>query len=199
MLFCFCLNANFISFCNLMVQFHIHRTKAIFDWIFHVPSTSNAADTKRIDNIEGSSNYELYYLSCSNIGLTSDAIEARRSHEKRGEINVRTKLAVEYTTLKGVWGFLTKNHDFYSAAKLARSGTGQDIMTGSNTLLKASYGQSSGTKTTMLAYSGGMVILSLDIFVVLALLFIIVIGLYFTIKCRQTRLDSRNDNGLKCK
>jgi hypothetical protein len=86
-------------------------------------------------------NYEIFYLSCSNVGLSSEAIEARRSHEERGESNVRTILEKEYTTLQDVFRFLTTKHDFYTAKKLVDRATtsshGEKVR---DKLLELSYG-----------------------------------------------------------
>ena len=116
-------------------EFHIHRSKAIFDWIYHVPPA-----------IESSSStpYELYYLSCKNVGLSSEALLSRKSHELAGEANVRTKLAREYTSLKEIFHFLTEKHDFYSANKLVQTAMGgNEGGTGADNVLKLSYGKAS--------------------------------------------------------
>ena len=155
-------------------QFHIHRSKAIFDWIFHVPSEKDSQGNKSL----GSSHaYELYYLSINDVGLSKEALEARRSHEARGETNVRTKLAMEYTSLKGVWRFLTTHHDFYTASKISKRGIRSNGERGENNLLKLSYGKSNGPnsvgvaspKATVLQYKGGKIILTLDVFLLLVL------------------------------
>ena len=102
-------------------EFHIKRSKAIFDWIMTVPSTSESSSGTPIATTE----YEMYYLSCNNIGLSNDALLSRKQHESRGEMNVRTKLAVEYTTLHDVWNFLTNKHD--SAEKLVQRSMGAGV------------------------------------------------------------------------
>lgn len=109
-------------------KFHIHRSKAIFDWIFHVPS-------------EEASSYELYYLACNNVGLGIDALDSRRSHEARGEFNVRSKLAIEYTTLQRVFEFLTTKHDFYTASKLVERASNAQQGKVRDKLLELSYGK----------------------------------------------------------
>ena len=78
------------------------RTKAIFDWIFSI----------------GNGDYELYYLSSDNIGLTKEALDARRAHETKGAKSVSQNLALQYKTLTDVWGFLNHKHDLYTASKL---------------------------------------------------------------------------------
>ena len=150
---------------DVHIQFHIHRSKAIFDWIFHTTTPDGST-----------ANYELYYLSCNNIGLADDAVEARRVHEARGESNVKTKLAPKYPTLEGVWTFLTTHHDFYSASKLAKRGAGGGNDVGKDSLLKLSYGKSDSSrlKQSVIQFREGRVLISLDIVAATALLFLVV-------------------------
>ena len=152
-------------------EFHIRRSKAIFDWIFSVPALAdNDIDA---DNNALSIPYEMYYLSCNNVGLTQDAIQSRKAHEAQGEVNVRTKLANQYTTLQSVWEFLTTKHDFYAADLLVQKATGTGVTTGADNLLKASYGKSSsgdGGNSRMAQYKDGRVVLSLTPFVAVGLL-----------------------------
>jgi hypothetical protein len=98
----------------------------------------------------------MYYLSCDNVGLTNDAIEARRAHEARGERNVLDNLSRTYVTLRDVWKFLVTEHDFYSASGLVRRANATnaknttisdediDVMS-SSMALKLSYGKSDAT------------------------------------------------------
>ena len=124
---------------NILVvtsEFHIGRSKAIFDWIFHASSPKN---------IGINCSYNMLYLACENIGLTDEAIKARKEHEMRGELNVKEKLSREFPSLFDVWRFLTSHHDFYSAEKLvdrtkkANNKNAPDI---SSNTLKESYGGS---------------------------------------------------------
>ena len=113
-------------------EFHMERSKAIFDWIFGV----------------GSNNYELYYLSTPNDGLSQEALEVRRQHEARGKKTVLTKLSKQYTTLPAVLEFLTSNHDFYSASKLverAATSTASNVFDPRSVALKLSYGGGGGS------------------------------------------------------
>ena len=81
----------------VMKEFHVSRSKALVDWIFHVRLSS-------LDNTEVSSKpCEMYYLSCSNIGLAKGALESRKSNEAWGEHDVQTKLSKEYNA-KGSMG-----------------------------------------------------------------------------------------------
>lgn len=154
-------------------EFHIHRSKAIFDWIFSVPITESGPPP----------NYELFYLSCDNIGLSNEAVEARRSHEKRGETNVLENLAKQYTSLNGVLEFLTRNHDFYAANKLVRQSMGDgNGVTRSGDLLKLSYGQKSSGKLSsgssrLIQFQDGKIVVS-----AYSLIFVCVVvaGLYFS-------------------
>ncbi|KAL3782582.1 hypothetical protein HJC23_005285 [Cyclotella cryptica] len=148
-------------------EFHIHRSKAIFDWIFNVPS---------ID----ASTYELYYLACNNVGLGIDALDSRRSHEARGESNVRSKLAAEYTTLQGVFEFLTTKHDFYTASKLVERASSPKQEHVRDKLLELSYGKPSLSENTNRVYSdaielrGGTICASIIAFVALFIGFCLV-------------------------
>ncbi|KAL9187301.1 hypothetical protein ACHAXT_001404 [Thalassiosira profunda] len=146
-------------------EFHMQRSKAIFDWIFHVPAAIEPASEAP---------YELYYLSCNNVGLSKEALDLRKSHEARGEASVH-KLAGEYTTLKGVWEFLTTKHDFYAAEKLVRRGMGETTGSSSDNLLKVSYGKSAHKAMKAVQYHDGRVILSLSLCFVAAALFVVLV------------------------
>lgn len=170
-------------------EFHIHRSQAIFDWVFSVPSSRPT-------------NYEMYYLSCNNVGLSNEALASRKEHEARGEANIRTKLAIQYTTLHDVWNFLITNHDFYSAEKLVSRGVnngGNDMNERSDNLLKLSYGRSTDTTTAatmatpkhVVEYKGGQIVLSLNVYFVVATLVVTVIGIVCSWKSR-TRSCPRN-------
>ncbi|KAL3816664.1 hypothetical protein ACHAXA_003854 [Cyclostephanos tholiformis] len=98
-------------------EFHVRRTKAIFDWVFGAPISSSSSTTSTTKH-RRRGGYEMYYLSCDNVGLTNDAIEARRAHEARGERNVLDNLSRTYVTLRDIWKFLVTEHDFYSASGL---------------------------------------------------------------------------------
>mmetsp|Transcript_13103 Transcript_13103/g.37352 ORF Transcript_13103/g.37352 Transcript_13103/m.37352 type:complete len:317 (+) Transcript_13103:64-1014(+) len=114
-------------------EFHMARSKAIFDWIF---------GAKRGNDISGSK-YELYYLSTPNVGLSKEALEVRRQHEARGKKTVLTKLSKQYTTLPAVLEFLTSNHDFFSASKLverAATSAASNVFDPRSMALKLSYG-----------------------------------------------------------
>lgn len=145
----------FVTFVNK--KFHIHRSKAIFDWIFSAPSEHSSSD------------YEMYYLSCNNVGLSDDAIEARLAHERRGQSNVQSILAKEYTTIHDVFKFLTTKHDFYTASKLVERATGSDSERVRDKLLELSYGKGdkSNDKPATIEIRNGRLYVSLDLFAVL--------------------------------
>ena len=118
-------------------EFHMARSKAIFDWIFAA---------KRKNDISASK-YELYYLSTPNIGLSKEALEVRREHEARGKKTVLTKLSKQYTTLPAVLEFLTSNHDFFSSKKLverAATSATSNVLDPRSMTLKLSYGGGGG-------------------------------------------------------
>eukprot|EP00540_Astrosyne_radiata_P022720 CAMPEP_0116822150 /NCGR_PEP_ID=MMETSP0418-20121206/107_1 /TAXON_ID=1158023 /ORGANISM="Astrosyne radiata, Strain 13vi08-1A" /LENGTH=197 /DNA_ID=CAMNT_0004450229 /DNA_START=222 /DNA_END=815 /DNA_ORIENTATION=- len=104
-------------------KFHIERTKAIFDWIFSI----------------GEEDYELYYFGSEDVGLSTEALDARRAHEAKGTKNVREILAPRYRTMRDVWDFVMHKHDLYTASKLVE---GARALPRENAALEASYGAS---------------------------------------------------------
>lgn len=149
-------------------EFHMARSKAIFDWIFHAEdklATSNTMD-----------GYELYYLSCENIGLSELALEVRREHEARGEKNVHSKLSKRYPSLKNIFEFLTHHHDFFTADKLVERARGEARDADSNdrsSALKLSYGakisrdDTNNGKSSSSVIIGSLALASLAFFVIL--------------------------------
>ncbi len=123
---------------NLLIvtdEFHMARSKAIFDWVFSVNTSSITLGIEK-------QQYQLHYLAAANRGLTDDALVARRKHEKKGFENVK-KLANEYPTLTKVWEFLTSKHTFYNANKLVELGrtkVDDEKDSSSKSLLIQSYG-----------------------------------------------------------
>jgi uncharacterized SAM-binding protein YcdF (DUF218 family) len=126
-------------------EFHMDRTMAIFDWIFldcthsksenkdHASTRKKSKRTKTTRNVakknddnNNDDNYELYYLQSPNVGLTPEAVQARKEREDSSAKTVRNILAPKYTTLSEVYQFLTQDHSLYTAGKLverARSGS----------------------------------------------------------------------------
>ncbi len=123
-------------------EFHINRTAAIFDWIF--------VECSRHDEMKGKPKkqdlnpYEMYYLSSPNVGLSEEAIAARREREEQSAIHVREHLSKTYTTLSQLWGFLNRDHALYTASKLIERGRGSGNDPSANDLVKKSYGLKDG-------------------------------------------------------
>ena len=111
-------------------EFHMERTKLIFDWIFHAPS----------DNVN-SNNYELSYLSVPDVGLSEDAIKARIQKEGKSSATVKNHLSQKYISIEEIFEFLTTEHSFYTASSLVvrgmDDGTAQDNV---GKLVQDSYG-----------------------------------------------------------
>lgn len=97
-------------------EFHIRRTKAIFDWIF-VRCNNHAKERK--------DKYRMHYLSTPDSGLSTEALKARKEKEYKSERNVREILVPKYRTLKAVWEFLNESHSFYTASKLVDMAKGK--------------------------------------------------------------------------
>ena len=103
------------------------RTQAIFEWIFGLDT-----DEKN--------RYELYYLAPPNVGLTDDAVQARKEREAKSQKTVETILAPKYQSLKGVWSFLMQDHALYTASKLVDRGVAPAKSDEGSEALKKSYG-----------------------------------------------------------
>eukprot|EP00979_Chaetoceros_neogracilis_P011837 scaffold3003_cov267-Chaetoceros_neogracile.AAC.2 len=102
----FCDIADWKNIIIVTNEFHMMRTKYIFDWIMN-------AEPQSIDN-----KYQLHYLSVPDEGLSKEALEARYEREQKSADNVQTILAKEYTTLRSIFDFINQNHSFYTAVKL---------------------------------------------------------------------------------
>ena len=107
-------------------EFHMDRTRAIFDWIFDFPPTSGK-------------NYDMYYLSSPNVGLTKEAITARREREVQSATTLRQMLIPKYKSLPEIYQFLTESHSLYTASKLVERARGTGDGAASNAV-KQSYG-----------------------------------------------------------
>jgi len=119
-------------------EFHMDRTKAIFDWIFHVQNDRHPTH----GTTSTTTPYKLYYVATPNIGLSEEALQSRSKHEVKGAANVVDKLSKQYKTLQSVWAFLNIHHDFYAADKLVKRG--KRIAVDETSALKDSYGGSRG-------------------------------------------------------
>jgi uncharacterized SAM-binding protein YcdF (DUF218 family) len=145
---------------NLLIvtnEFHMTRTRSIFDWIFHeltddppVSRSPNHESSKhrrrhphyRSGGKNKKSEYQLYYLSSPNVGLDSSSIAARRQKEAESTKMVQQLLAPQYQSLKQVHWFLTHNHSLYTASKLIERGLGAKTVdeSAASFLVKQSYG-----------------------------------------------------------
>ena len=105
-------------------DFHMNRTMEIFDWIFGLPGSQTGA-------------YELHYLVSEDVGLSTEAVEARRERERASLANVR-EYAQTYTTLAQVYRFLTTQHGLYTATKLIQRAS--SASSEASDLVKKSYG-----------------------------------------------------------
>ena len=93
---------------NLLIitsEFHMERTRAIFDWIF--------------TDISPRRGYQLLYLASPDQGLTEEALQARRDKEAASLEAVR-QYAKDYRSLSAVYDFLTHQHGLYTAGSLIR-------------------------------------------------------------------------------
>ena len=99
-------------------EFHLARTKAIFDWVYGAAGA------------EPSGAYELSYLGTEDTGLTPAEVGARKAREQASTRNVVSSLEPGYRKLASVREFLTTRHDLYSAkglvARAARRAGGED-------------------------------------------------------------------------
>lgn len=108
------------SFCDLVgwkklliitSEFHMKRTRYIFDWIMNVPGVNDTA-------LLASQKYELNYLSVPDYGLSEEAVKIRNEKENKSADNVKKILSKKYKTLSEVFEFITGEHSFYNAEKL---------------------------------------------------------------------------------
>jgi hypothetical protein len=80
-------------------------------------------------------------LAPPNVGLTEEAVQARKEREAKSQKTVETILAPKYQTMKGVWTFLTQDHALYTALKLVERGrTPPEAADEGSKALKESYG-----------------------------------------------------------
>ncbi|EEC47476.1 predicted protein [Phaeodactylum tricornutum CCAP 1055/1] len=107
-------------------EFHMDRSKAIFEWIFGIDSEKRAG-------------YELYFLSSLDGDLSEEALRARQNKEAKGLSSVR-KYSTKYRTLSDVWSFLNNEHDLYKASKLVERGRSNASISLATVLEKESYG-----------------------------------------------------------
>ena len=113
---------------NLLIvtnEFHMERSKAIFEWIYRL------GDQKR---------YNLYFLESPNVGLSAEALEARRQRESKSLQSVHA-LSQKYQTLPAVYRWLSTEHDLYTGGRLVqRAAGGKNNHGETSEQLKKSYG-----------------------------------------------------------
>ena len=126
----FCDIANWKKILVVTNEFHMMRTKYIFDWIMNAQPQST------------DENYQLYYLSVPDEGLSKEALEARYEREQSSADNVKHILAKKYSTLREIFDFINQNHSFYTAEKLVdRANKVTDAKElGKMAMLRQSYG-----------------------------------------------------------
>jgi hypothetical protein len=117
-------------------EFHMERTRTIFDWIFGFPPTSTGSSSS------GKMKYDLYYLSSPTVGLTKEAVGARRHREAQSATTLGQALIPKYKSLPEVYQFLTESHSLYTASKLVERARGAGDEAASN-MVKQSYGAAS--------------------------------------------------------
>jgi len=83
-------------------QFHMPRSRAVFDWVFNAPATEGAVNP----------GYELLYLESQNTGLDEDILNARLEREEIGRKRVESQER-KYDTLLKILTFLTTEHGMY--------------------------------------------------------------------------------------
>ena len=113
-------------------EFHMARSKAIFDWVFGATPH------------EG---FKLSFLATPDAALSPDAVAARAERETKSAINVRETLAPTHRTLAEVREFLVTKHDLYAARGLVARGSRRPA-TASDALLLASYGGGGAAPST---------------------------------------------------
>mmetsp|Transcript_511 Transcript_511/g.825 ORF Transcript_511/g.825 Transcript_511/m.825 type:complete len:298 (-) Transcript_511:230-1123(-) len=124
----FCDIANWTNILIVTNEFHMERSKLIFDWIMNAPPSYHK--------------YKLHYLSVPDIGLSNEALEVRYDKERKSADNISNVLMKNYPTLPDVFNFLNEKHSFYTASALVERANkklnSSDIMSMKN--LRQSYG-----------------------------------------------------------
>ena len=112
---------------NLLIitsDFHMARTKAIFDWVFLT--------------VEPRLPYKLTYLASRNTGLSEDALQARYNKEQESLRAVHDN-ARKYRTMKELYTYMAENHALYTASKLVERARAR-ADSGAKALIARSYG-----------------------------------------------------------
>ena len=111
-------------------QFHMQRTRAIFDWVFHL-QPKNAS-------IYSNSTYELTYEATPDTGMSSSQEKARVDKE-RGALKSLQETIDNVTDLEHLHEFVFAEHVAYSANDTAPAKDKSDALT-------SSYAGSSGAR-----------------------------------------------------
>lgn len=96
-----------VKWSNILIitnEFHMERSKLIFDWIMNAPPSYQE--------------YNLHYLSVPDDGLSKEALEVRYEKEKKSADNISNVLMKKYPKLSDVFEFLNEKHSFYTASAL---------------------------------------------------------------------------------
>jgi vancomycin permeability regulator SanA len=78
-------------------EFHMPRTRVIFDWVFALDATA----------------YQLDYVAAPNRGLDAGALSARQAKERRG-IELLTPLIARIQTMAALHDFIHTSHEAYA-------------------------------------------------------------------------------------
>ncbi|KAL3915264.1 MAG: hypothetical protein SGARI_008218, partial [Bacillariaceae sp.] len=90
-------------------------------------SKQQRPSTTRNNNNPKDDAYELFYLQSPNVGLSEDAVQARKERETASLKTLQEKLFIPtltLPTLRDVQHFLTHDHALYTAHKLVDRGRG---------------------------------------------------------------------------
>lgn len=87
-------------------QFHIERTKAVFNWVYGLAPHSHP--------------FELSYEATADEGIAGQALSSRRRKEAAGLASVR-RLAARIRSLKTLHGWLFREHTAYAVAARAET------------------------------------------------------------------------------
>jgi hypothetical protein len=146
---------------NLLIvtnEFHMERSKAIFDWIFSLQSTASSNNgggggkskkrkrkKSKINNDNNANDYNLFYLASPNVGLSDEVVNARLEKEMSSLKSVQALSQQYKDSLSSVHDFLTLHHDLYTASKLVQSAAKQVKSTNViSDLVRKSYGGGDG-------------------------------------------------------
>jgi len=120
---------------NLLIltsEFHMPRSKAIFDWVFALPLAPHGRKDEHHDW-----KYRLHYLATKNVGLSEEALASRVEREKES-LNAVLNLQNTLTSLEDLHNWMTQQHSFYSYVKMAaKSSSNLDEV---SSAIKKSYG-----------------------------------------------------------